>query len=111
MKHNKVQQARIDLDIVNLQKTQMEENLHMQVENARSNYAYALDNYNTEKENMELAESIKNKTTTKFKEGIASSLELAQTESQYLATQGNYIQALLDLLNGKSQLDKALNNY
>lgn len=111
MRHNKVQQAKIDLDIAKVQQTQVEESLRMEVENARSNYAYALDSYETAKENLALAESIKNKTTIKYKEGLASSLELAQTETQYLTAQGNFIQSLLNLLNGKSQLDKALNNY
>jgi outer membrane protein TolC len=111
MKHNKVQQAKVDLDIANIQRTQMEENLKLQVDNARANYAYVLDEYHSAQENLTLANSIKEKTNTKYKEGLASSLELAQAENQHLAAQGNYIQSLLNVLNGKTELDKALNNY
>jgi outer membrane protein TolC len=111
MKHNKIQQAKIDLDIANIQRIQMEENLRLQVDNARSNFAYALDNYHTAEENLSLAQRIKDKTNTKYKEGLSSSLELAQAENQYLTAQGNYIQSLLNVLNGKTELDKALNNY
>ena len=111
MRHNKVQQAKIELDKSQIQKTQMEDNLKMNVDNARSNYAYNLDNLNLAKENLELARRIVRKTTTKYKEGLSSSLDLAQTENQFLESQANYIRSLLNLLQSKIELDKALNNY
>ena len=45
------------------------------------------------------------KPEVKYKEGVASSLELSQTQNQYLSVEGNYIKALLELLKSRSMLD------
>ena len=46
----------------------------------------------------------------KFSQGMASSLELTQTNSQYLQAENNYVSALMNLLQTKLALDKMLNN-
>ena len=58
---------------------------------------------------MELAEKIFVKTNQKYKEGLATSFELSQANNQVLQSQGSYVQSLLQLLNAKDQLQKALN--
>lgn len=110
-RHNRVQQAKIDLNQTRLQKIQVEQSLKMQAETAKSDYSFALDQYKTEKENLDLALRIKTKTEIKYNEGLSSSLELTQAQNQYLQTQGNYINSIFQLISAKSKLDKALNNY
>ncbi len=110
-RHNKVQQAKIDLDQTRLQKIQVEQSLKMEAETAKSDYAFALDQYNTQQENLALALRIKTKTEIKYNEGLSTSLELTQAQNQYLETQGNYINSIFQLITAKSKLDKALNNY
>jgi len=39
---------------------------------------------------------------------MSSSLNLSQTQTQYLNAEGKYVQALLNLLNAKVALKKAL---
>jgi len=68
------------------------------------------DQYVTEIKNMELAKKIYNKTLTKYKEGVSTSIDLTQIQNQYLATQGNYFNVILQLLNANSNLNKALGN-
>lgn len=46
----------------------------------------------------------------KYKQGMASSLELTQANSQYLQAENNYITSLMSLLQTKVALDKLLNN-
>jgi outer membrane protein len=46
----------------------------------------------------------------KFKQGMASSLELTQSNSLYLQAENNYVSSLLNLLQTKVALDKLLNN-
>ncbi len=69
----------------------------------------ALSNVTTNKASTELAEKIFAKTNQKYKEGLATSFELSQANNQVLQSQGNYVQSLLQLLNAKDQLQKALN--
>lgn len=109
--YHRTQQAKLDLEKVKLQKLQLEQNLYMQASSARNDYSSALERYQTMKEDLELAESIKERTRVKYNEGLASSNDLTQTENQYLTTLGNYINTTLELLNAKLALDKALGNY
>ncbi len=84
--------------------------MNMQAETAQGDYASALQNMSVAKENLELAESIKKTTNTKYKEGVVSSLDYAQSESQYLQTLSTYINTAQNLFQAKLNLDKALGN-
>lgn len=109
MKKNVVKQAEIEvMKAENLEK-QVTESLKLAEASSKSNYLFALDNLKNQKRSVEIAKSIRDKTNIKYQEGISSSFELNQIESQYLEAQGNYIQAVLALLEAKSELDKALN--
>ncbi len=46
-----------------------------------------------------------------FRNGTASSLEVTQAQNQMLSSQTNYYTSILELLQAKNNLDKALNNY
>ena len=61
------------------------------------------------KSNLKLAERIENKNQIKFKEGLATSFELTEAQRQLYATQQNYLQAMLDVINKKATLEKLLN--
>ncbi|PCJ82846.1 MAG: hypothetical protein COA57_12855 [Flavobacteriales bacterium] len=105
-----LQKAKLELEKAQIQKEMVEQNLKLQEQVSRAEYNTAMDVYKNQKENLALADKIRNKTAIKFREGVASSMELTQAENQYLTTQGNYIQSVFQLLNAKTKLDKALNN-
>jgi len=107
----RIEQAKLDLEKVRNQKMQLSQRLKLLAATSKNEYNSAYERFTTEKENLELAEKIKNKSFIKYKEGVASSLDLIQAENQYLTTQGNYIQSIVQLLNAKADLDKVLNNY
>lgn len=104
----RIQQARIDLDRVDVAIKTTNSNLELQYDQNKSNFEFALDNYNTQKRNMELSQRIRDKTRIKYREGISTSLDLTQTENQYSQAQGAFFQAVLDLLNAKEELAKHL---
>ncbi len=108
---HRVAQRKIQLERIQNDKKLMEDNLKLQVSNARTSYVDALEQFQTARKNMELSEKILDKTTIKQKNGLASSLDVTVANNQYLESQGNYIQSLFNLLSAKSTLDKALNNY
>jgi outer membrane protein TolC len=107
MKANKVKQIEIDVKEAALMKEQAADGLKMSATQAKSNFIYAKDNYEVEKESLALAERIRNKTRIKYQEGLSSSFELNQMETQYLETQGRFILATLNLLNSSTELKKA----
>lgn len=106
---NRIQQAKIDYEKVNIAKKQVEQQLSIQADNAKSQYTFALNQYKTTEENLALAQRIYNKTKIKYDEGISTSLDLTQANNQLLETQGSFINASFQLINAKSNLDKALN--
>jgi outer membrane protein TolC len=77
--------------------------------NAKTSYLSATKSVENAKASLNLATRIFEKTNLKFKEGIGTSFELTQVNNQVLQAQGSYVQALLQLLNAKDQLQKALN--
>lgn len=109
--YQRITQAKLELSKLQTQRTQLEQQLQMQVISTKNDYNSALSRYETVKEDLALAKSIKERTRAKYNEGLASSTDLTQTENQYLTTLGNYINTTLELLNAKLALDKALGNY
>ena len=102
------EKARLDLEQVQVAKEATKSQLILDYKRAKSDYTYALDNYQNQKRNVELSKKIRDRTRTKYKEGISTSLDLTQVENQYLQNQQNYIQAIQQLLNAKEELEKSL---
>ena len=109
MRSARVAQARMDLrKTVNLKK-QVVDGLKLELLQARSEFTDARENTRNTKANVQLAKKIYEKTLVKYMSGTASSLELTQTNNQYLGAESKYTTAVVELLNAKVRLDKALN--
>ncbi len=107
-KSSKVQQARIDLDIAANERMLASQTLQKDYLTALANMESALEKYQNDKENKELAEKILDKTKVKFNNGISSSTELSQIETQYIQSHGAYIGSMLELLQNDLTLKKTL---
>lgn len=105
-----VQQKKIELQKTRNNKKLVERNITLQEQQARYDFNNALDKYNYNKKNVELSKKILKKTTIKYKQGTASSLEVTQTTNQYLDSHSKLNSALLELLNAKIKYDKLSNN-
>jgi outer membrane protein len=108
MKHARVQQAIYQFQKSGITKKQVEQGLLLEYNQSKSDFVTAYEKYLTLKDNMVLAENIYKRTLIKYREGVSSSMELTQAQNQYFTVQGNYINAMFDLLNNKSKLDKIL---
>ncbi len=107
-KRAKINRAKLDLEVAQKQKEQLERSISLEVANARTNYINALERAQSQQKNVELAERIYNTTQIKYKEGVGSSVEVTQAEQGLYETQQNYTQARYDLLVAKMALEKAL---
>ncbi len=104
---SKMSQAKIEYEKSEISAKEVEQGLMYQTQIAQSNYETNYETYLNQKENMALAKKIYDKTVLRYKEGVSSSLDLSQTQNQYLTAEGNYIKALLELLKSKSELQKS----
>lgn len=107
----RTQQAKISLMQSEIMKEEISENLKLQVNTAKNSYQFALDNYQTTRQNLALAESIAEKEQTKFFEGLSSSINLTNVQNQLFRSQQEYIQSILEIIQSKVELENALNLY
>ena len=62
----------------------------------------------SQKRNMELANSVLDLAQRKYKAGVGSNIEVTQAQTDLLRAQNNYFTALLDVINAEADLKKAL---
>ncbi len=103
------QRAKIALEKAKTELEEAEQMLKLRHKQARSDYILAIESYETSKENLSLAERIEKKNEIKYAEGIASSFDLRQAQSQLYTAQGEYLQAMIDVINRKTELENILN--
>ena len=109
MRAAKIQQVRMELEKTKNQKDNVEKGLKLELLQTRYHFKDALEKSRNTRKNVQIAKKIYEKTLIKYRQGISSSLELTQTHNQYLASESNHTQAVVELLNSKVRLDKALN--
>jgi outer membrane protein len=95
-------QALTDLD-------RTREEIRLSYQRSLNNYQTAIDNYSTSKDNLRLAERIENKNQIKFREGISSSFDLRQAQTQLYSTQATYLQSMYQVISEKANLETILN--
>lgn len=109
MRSAATQRKRIALDQAKTDFEQTQEEIRLDLTTARSNYLFAIDKYENSKRNLELAERVEGKNQTKFTEGISSSFDLRQAQTQLYSAQQQYFQAMLEVINEKANLETVLN--
>lgn len=109
-RYAQIRKAQIDLDKARNTKALVTDQLRMQEKQLRYNLISANLQYISQRDNVEVSKRIYASMENKFRQGVASSLELTQANSNYLQSENNYLTALLNLLQTKLSLDKLLNN-
>lgn len=109
-RYAKIRKAQINLAKATNTKDMIAEQLQLQEKQLRYNLVNANLQYISQKNNIEVSKRVYASTENKFKQGMASSLELTQANSLYLQAENNYVSALMNLLQTKLALDKLLNN-
>ena len=104
------QRAKIALEKAKTQLTETQERIRLQLEKAKSDYLLAIEQYATTQKNLNLAERIEEKNQIKYKEGIASSFELRQAQTQLYTAQQEYLQSMVDVINTRTELEVIANN-
>lgn len=103
------QRAKINLEKAKEDLIETEQKLQLQTAAAKSDYQFAIEDYDNKKQNLNLAERIEQKNQTKFFEGIASSFDLRQAQTQLYTAQQEFLQTMLDVINKKAELETVLN--
>jgi outer membrane protein len=106
----RIKKAQINLDKARTTKDMVTDQLLLQEKQLRYNLVNANLQYMSQKDNVDVSKRIYTSLENKFRQGMASSLELTQANTLYLQAENNYVSSLLNLLQTKVALDKLLNN-
>ena len=105
-----VAQKRLAFEQAQNNKVFASKGLEVEFQQAKYDFANALEQYRAERRNLELSEKVVSVTRQKYDEGLASSLELTQVNDQYINTLREYTTVMVDVLNAKIRIDLLLNN-
>ena len=105
----RTQQAKIALEKAKTDLTETEQKLKLAYQRAKSDYEFSVEQYNSSKESLQLAERIEKKQEIKFKEGLSSSFDFTDAQRQLYTSQQNYLQTMVDVINKKAALEKITN--
>jgi outer membrane protein TolC len=105
----KISQARIELDKAELSNLMVKEQLELQQQQLEYDLLTAIENYETQKENVEIAKRVFDNVQNKYEQGMVSSLELTQTNNNYIQAESNFIQSIMSLLQARLAIDKLYN--
>jgi outer membrane protein TolC len=109
-RYSSIKKAQINYNKAVNSKEMVTEQLLLQEKQLRYNLVSANQQFISQKDNVDVSKRVYTSTENKFKQGMASSLDLTQANSLYLQAENNYISALMNLLQTKLALDKLLNN-
>ncbi|MCK7589237.1 TolC family protein [Subsaxibacter sp. CAU 1640] len=109
MRNSATQRAKINLEKAETDLLETQQKITLNIAKAKSDYQFAIEDYDNKKENLALAERIENKNQTKFFEGISTSFDLRQAQTQLYTAQQEFLQSMLDVINKKAELETVLN--
>ncbi|MEP0266160.1 TolC family protein [Dokdonia sp.] len=105
----RTQRAKIALEQAETDFEYAQEQIRLAYERAKSEHELAIDNLKVSRDNLSLAERIEQKNQIKFREGLSTSFELRQAQTQLYTAQNTMLQAMLDMINSKAELETVLN--
>ncbi|MFD1629859.1 TolC family protein [Pseudopedobacter beijingensis] len=100
---SKLQEERLDWDIINL-----ENQINSQHSLAMATYKSNLNDWKTNKDNVDLSKEVYNTIKLQYDEGIKTYLDLMTAETDLRTSQLNYLNALYAVLSSKIDVQKAL---
>lgn len=109
-RHSQLKQAQIDVQKTETNIALMEDNLQQNAEQYAFELQTAIDAYNLQKENLEVARRVLQNYRNKYDQGALSSLDLTQANTNYLSAESSYATASLDVLTALTKLRKLYND-
>jgi len=105
-KLKQVQRSKLKLRKINIDMDQLENGSKLEIREAIANLNNAFNSYEAQQKNRNLAQKVYDITRIKYKEGVGSSLEVNEAETQLQQAEANYLASLFEYLIAKLDLRK-----
>ncbi len=106
---SRTQQAKIADEQSKTDFLRTQQEIKLQYDTAINDFKFSIESYDTAKQNLTLAERIEKKNQIKYSEGLATSFELRQAQLQLYSSQNDALNAMLEIINKKAELETILN--
>lgn len=106
---SKVAQMKMSLEKTQNTRKLVSNSLQIQASQYQNDVKLKLEKYQNQKKSKELSDDIYQRTLEKYKQGMASSMDLMTIQNQYLSNLTSYYQSIYDLQGAKSKLEKLYN--
>ena len=104
---NRLKQSQIEVQKAQNNLDNAKNGFSLQATAARISLINSLQSLNNQKHNQELANEVLRVSKIKYGQGVGSSIEVTQAQTELETADNNYIQALYDALINKVNLDQA----
>ncbi|MDA8847472.1 TolC family protein [Flavobacteriaceae bacterium] len=103
------QRARLNLEKSKSNLEDTTNKIKLEINTARSNYEFAVEDYEIKKKVLDLSKNIATKNEIKFFEGLTTSFDLSQAQRQLYIAQQDYLQSMLNILLKGVDLESLIN--
>ncbi len=110
-RHYQISQAKVGILQSQNDLLFMERTIDMQQAVAKVNLQNSAASLQSQKDNMELAQSVFDVAQKKYDQGVGSNLEIINAQTALKEAQTNYFTALYDALNAKLEYDKSIGTF
>jgi outer membrane protein TolC len=107
-KKHKIRQAQFTQEKTINTLDQAKKGIDLEQTVAKNSLTNAVLNMDSQEENMQLAERVFNTVKKKYEQGVGSSFEVLQADTELQQAQSNYFKALYDAIVAKISYQKAL---
>ena len=104
---NRVRQSEITLQKSKNNLASLRNGLNLQAEQAKIIYQNSLQSLNNQKRNQELAREVLRVAKIKYQQGVGSSIEVTQAQTELENADNSYVQSLYDALVSRVDLNRA----
>ena len=108
MRSARTAQKKIQYEQSLLQLELTKNQVELDIQSSKNDYKFSLENYANKEKSLDLANRIENKNQIKFFEGLTSSFELSEAQQQLYKAQQEYLQAMLEVITSKIDLENLL---
>jgi len=108
LKSSRIQRNRIQQDQLENQRLFLDDNISLEIYQARTNLKNDLNIMEVQRENIALAQEVYDISKIKYNEGVGSNLEVVEADAALIESEINFLGALYDSLISKVDLEKAL---
>lgn len=110
VRYYKTREARIDLLTIENTKEQLSDQLRIQEKQLTFNLNSALEQYENQRKSIDVSRRVYQSLKNKYENGMISGLDLINADNNYLRAESDHLNAMMQVLSARLQLDKLYGN-